>query len=198
MSVDRSDGAIVDTRAAIARLLAEGVSRVEICTRLGIASSTLSYHARRLDQPSKPACARRYDWAAIQRYYDEGHSISECQRHFGFARQAWANAARRGAVTSRPQATPLEELLTSGIARGRWNLKRRLIAAGVKREACEECGISEWHGRPLSLALHHINGVRNDNRLENLALLCPNCHSQTENFGILNRRAPSEEGRDVA
>jgi 5-methylcytosine-specific restriction endonuclease McrA len=39
----------------------------------------------------------------------------------------------------------------------------------------------------LSLALHHVNGNKHDNRLENLALLCPNCHSQTPNFGVKNR-----------
>jgi hypothetical protein len=180
MSVDRS------TRVEVARLLDEGLTRAAISERLGIARSTVSYHARRLGAPGSPACGRRYDWGEIQRYYDDGHSIAECQRHFGFARRAWTIAARRGAVAARPQATPLADLLTAGAARGRWNLKRRLIAAGLKRNACEECGISEWLGRPLSLELHHRNGARNDNRLENLAILCPNCHSQTESFGHRN------------
>ena len=63
-------------------------------------------------------------------------------------------------------------------------LKKRLIAYGVKEYKCEnpECGISEWHGVPIELELHHINGNHYDNRLENLVLLCPNCHSQTSNF----------------
>ncbi|MEA2429233.1 MAG: hypothetical protein QOF37_2861 [Thermoleophilaceae bacterium] len=163
------------------------MSRVAIAAHLGVSKATVSYHAKRLGVAGSPACARRYDWPAIQRYYDAGHSISECQQRFGFARKAWADAARRGAVAARPQAMPLGDLLRSDTPRGRWNLKRRLIAAGLKRDACEECGIEDWRDRPLSLALHHVNGDRNDNRLENLALLCPNCHSQTDNFGILNR-----------
>jgi transposase-like protein len=192
MSIDRSTGLVREareTRAEVVRLLDQGLSQAAISSQLGVSKATVCYHAKRRDVAASPACGRRYDWVEVQAYYDAGHSIRDCQRRFGFALAAWANAAKRGAVVARPQATPLDELLVGDAPRGRWNIKRRLIAAGLKRGACEECGITEWRGRPLSLALHHVNGVRNDNRLENLALLCPNCHSQTENFGILNRRA---------
>ena len=68
------------------------------------------------------------------------------------------------------------------------HLRDRLIKEGIKEYKCEnpECGISEWLGKPISLQIHHINGNNSDNRLENLQLLCPNCHSQTENFGGKN------------
>jgi DNA-binding transcriptional ArsR family regulator len=183
MFADRS------TRNEVGWLLEAGLSRAEISRQLGVSKATVSYHAKQLGARGSPACGRRYDWDEIQAYYDAGHSIAECRRRFGFAKQAWTGAARRGAVVARPQATPIEDLLIEDTPRGRWNLKRRMITEGLKREACEECGISEWRGRRLSLALHHVNGRRDDNRLENLALLCPNCHSQTDNFGILNRRA---------
>ncbi len=65
----------------------------------------------------------------------------------------------------------------------RQHLQRRLIEAGLKQDRCEQCGVNEWQGQPITLALHHRNGIGTDNRLENLAVLCPNCHSQTENFG---------------
>jgi hypothetical protein len=82
---------------------------------------------------------------------------------------------------------PLEQLLIAGVRRSRSNIKGRLLSAGAKPVACERCGISSWLGAPLSLALHHVNGRPDDNRLEKLQLLCPNCHSQTENFGVRNR-----------
>lgn len=66
------------------------------------------------------------------------------------------------------------------------SLKNRLLKEGLKENKCEICGITEWLGNPISLQLHHINGVNNDNRLQNLQLLCPNCHSQTDNFAGKN------------
>ena len=63
-------------------------------------------------------------------------------------------------------------------------LKKRLIKEGLKEDRCEICGCSnEWNGKPLTLQLDHINGDHYDNRLENLRIVCPNCHSQTDTFG---------------
>lgn len=59
---------------------------------------------------------------------------------------------------------------------------RYLIRLGFENYKCTKCGISEWLGKKISLHLDHINGISSDNRLENLRLLCPNCHSQTATY----------------
>ncbi|MDB5264736.1 MAG: hypothetical protein JWN64_307 [Parcubacteria group bacterium] len=71
-----------------------------------------------------------------------------------------------------------EELFIAGVPRSRRNLKRRLYGEGFKLPKCEECGWAEVSpdGR-LPLELDHINGDNMDNRIENLRILCPNCHS---------------------
>jgi 5-methylcytosine-specific restriction endonuclease McrA len=157
----------------------------------------VAYHCRNLGRPPDERCNRRYDWALIQRFYDAGHSVRQCQERFGFSRQTWDAARRRGDVSTRSAGRPLETLLIEGRT-SRQNLKRRLVAAGLKAHRCERCGIDDWRGEPLAMALHHVNGDGRDNRLENLMILCPNCHSQTENFGGRNKGRPRAGGVGTA
>jgi 5-methylcytosine-specific restriction endonuclease McrA len=69
-------------------------------------------------------------------------------------------------------------------------LVKRLMQKGVPY-CCAICGITEWQGKRLTLHLDHVNGVNNDNRYENLRLLCPNCHSQTPTYSNRAREAPA-------
>ena len=148
--------------------------------------------------PQFPDRRRRYDWSSVQRYYDEGHSYRECRARFGFTAMAWHKARARGEIRPRPRGMPLPDLLSRAI--NRYNLKARLIRAGILENRCEQCGINEWRDAPLSCHLDHINGVKNDHRLENLRMLCPNCHSQTATYGGKNlklRRSLQDRGSVV-
>jgi DNA-binding transcriptional ArsR family regulator len=179
---------IIRTRSAVRELRGEGKTVSEIAAALEVTKSTVCYHLRRLGEPVKERCNRRYDWEEVRRYYEAGHSVNDCLAHFGMTRAAFVAAVRRGALVTRPQRLPIEELL--GVTRNRTHLKKRLYDAGLKEPRCERCGLEEWLGEPLSMALHHVNGDGSDNRLENLQILCPNCHSQTDNFSGRNRRRP--------
>lgn len=66
--------------------------------------------------------------------------------------------------------------------------KLALIRDGYKKHQCEVCERTEWRGLSIPITLHHINGDKHDNRLENLQILCGNCHMQTENFAAKNKR----------
>lgn len=88
--------------------------------------------------------------------------------------------------------TPLSEVLVRHSSYQRNNLKRRLFAEGIKERRCEMCGQDEnWLGRTMSLILDHINGVPDDNRIENLRIVCPNCAATLDTHcGRKNRREP--------
>lgn len=68
-------------------------------------------------------------------------------------------------------------------------IRKKLIEFGLKESKCEKCGLElVWNNKPLSLQLDHINGDRRDNRLINLRILCPNCHSQTSTYCNCKRK----------
>jgi hypothetical protein len=94
------------------------------------------------------------------------------------------------AASGRLRRRPLQDLLVPGSSYDRRSLRQRLWAAGLKTRACELCGQGEvWRGRPIGLILDHINGVRDDNRLENLQIVCPNCAATLDTHcGRKNRR----------
>lgn len=77
---------------------------------------------------------------------------------------------------------PIEEYLNNNKPIQTAKLKNKLLKLKIKENKCECCGITEWNRKPLVMQLHHINGNHLDNKLENLQMLCPNCHSQTENY----------------
>lgn len=89
---------------------------------------------------------------------------------------------------SENQAIDPKKLLKENCNHTRSVLRRCIIKNKLLPYRCAICGICEWNGKTLSLELDHINGINNDNRIENLRFLCPNCHSQTTTYGSRNQQ----------
>lgn len=86
-----------------------------------------------------------------------------------------------------------EDILKENCNHQRIVLRRYVIKNNLIPYKCAICGCTEWQGKTLSLELDHINGINNDNRLENLRFLCPNCHSQTSTYGSRNQQLNSSK-----
>ncbi len=82
---------------------------------------------------------RKYDWAAVQEYYNQGNTYDECIRKFGFCRGAWQKALSRGEMTTRIRKWSIEKVLRS--AKGRTHIKLRLLEVGLLVPKCYRCGI---------------------------------------------------------
>lgn len=98
-----------------------------------------------------------------------------------FKGKRWAKGLERPECNTR--GYKLEDILVKGIFISGQNLKRKLIKEMKWKDECVWCKIGpSYNGKPITLQLDHINGNNTDNRIENLRILCPNCHSQTNNW----------------
>jgi hypothetical protein len=110
-------------------------------------------------------------------------------RRYAIKFNCW-NPNQSGKGTKRK--SPITKIKTEDIIDGKYpdfqtfKLKNRLLQEGYKEHKCECCGLSVWNGLPISLELHHKDGNRTNHKFENLQLLCPNCHAQTETYRAKN------------
>jgi 5-methylcytosine-specific restriction endonuclease McrA len=99
-----------------------------------------------------------------------------------FSGQAW----NRGKTL--PPRRPVEDYLANAAPIRSFKLHKRLLRERLLEHRCSNCNNTTWLDRPIPLELDHISGDRGDNRLENLRLLCPNCHALTPTYRRKNKR----------
>ena len=84
-----------------------------------------------------------------------------------------------------PKKLSAKEYISSGSHIKSHKLRLKLIEEGIKDKKCEICGLSEWLGKDIALELHHKNGNHYDNNIDNLEVLCPNCHSHKHKYALV-------------
>lgn len=119
-------------------------------------------------------------------------AVTWAAQKYGIEVPKWQPRNVEALVTlAKSKMLPLSEVMIENSTYSRNSLKRRLICEGVLEYRCyfEDCptkGMTTWRGQKIVFQLDHINGIYNDNRIENLRFLCPICHSQTETFAGKN------------
>jgi hypothetical protein len=81
-----------------------------------------------------------------------------------------------------------EYFFIKGKKKNSFSLRRALFNRGIKEKKCENCNLSEWLGKEIPVEVHHIDGDKLNNTLENLQILCPNCHYFTDTYKSKNRK----------
>lgn len=162
-------------------MLERDISYSDIAITVGCSKATISYYAKKIGKSKQNRVY--YDWNKIQKFYDEGNSYRDCKAKFGFAAQSWAKAVKVGKIVPRTTKKTIENFTQ------RQNVKKFIKRNNILPYVCHLCKMEPfWNGKELVLQIDHINGINNDNRIENLRFLCPNCHSQTETFSAKNRK----------
>lgn len=100
----------------------------------------------------------------------------------------WSKGIQRGAHKRWVQLYPHDQVFVENSTYHRNGIKRRILAENLKPYICAICGqLPNWCNKPMPLILDHINGINNDNRLDNLRFVCGHCDSQLPTYKSKNR-----------
>lgn len=186
----------------VRNLLEEGKSRVEIANLLDCQKSVVNYYANprnweKFKSKQQTQTKRLNFEETILKVLDQATSASNIcdligihhtnvniQRVLKFLEEKGINPKWKEIQSNRkPQGFWTKEtIFTENSTYQRSRLKDKLIEFKIKENKCEICGNTHWLEQPIPLQIHHINGINNDNRVENLQILCPNCHALTDNY----------------
>jgi hypothetical protein len=109
-----------------------------------------------------------------------------------FTGQAWVGTRPGRPVPGQKYA--LETIFCENSSYPTSRLLAILLREALRERRCEQCGLAKWQEQPISLEVDHVNGVRNDHRLENLRVLCPNCHALTPTWRGRKNKKPGNPG----
>lgn len=112
------------------------------------------------------------------------------------------SAHLKGKHHSWSKKTPLEDILVKDTTYGGCGnkIKKKIFEANLLENKCYNCGLTKWLDQNIPLELEHKNGDRFDNRIENLTILCPNCHSLTDTYrgrGKGNKALTNLKNKDI-
>ena len=162
-----------------------------------------------MKERSKRSPIWKVDISELEKIIAESISKSEILRKFGLSNKGsnaktlrarclkeaislehlLGRASNKGKKFPLAKKIDLSDILKENSTYNRTHLKARLLKEGIVKNVCSECGLTPfWNGKELKLQLDHKNGIHDDNRLENLRMICPNCHSQTESYSGKNKK----------
>ena len=148
----------------------------------------------------------QYTKEELQKFCDESESLRDLAEKIGYNKNGGSSIKLMKEIVEKFQLnishfngggrskklgkyrTPTEDYIKGKIKVTTHKLRLRLIAEGYFEEKCNVCGNTEWLGEKIPLELHHKDGDKDNNSLENLEIICPNCHVFTDTYKTKNRK----------
>ena len=186
----------MNKKEKIINLLESGLTYNEIIKHFkdnneSVSKSTISFHAKRnniIRTLESNLTIDSFDWVEIQKYYDICKCYKKTKSKFGISDKNWKEAQDKKLILTKRRIKITKNNFIEYISalRNRKTIKKYILKFTDMKYECDICKLITWNDKEISLQLDHINGVNDDNRLENLRLLCPNCHSQTDTYAGKN------------